>query len=190
MQTTAREHLRSPAAAEACAHCHMPLEAGQRSHSFAHVRDPAWHRKNLDVNVKRVSDGLLRVQIAQPNPGHDAPTGDLFRRYEVGYEMRTSTNEVLERETQYLGRQFELRSDGRGRKLTLDNRIKAEPSIVEFVVPSVVALDARVVWWVKYQRVATVGTGRDPGEAIVESEIDLHSGEIPWNNNPMPVNQP
>lgn len=189
MQTTAREHLRSPAAAKACADCHMPVEAGQRSHAFAHVRDPAWLRKNLAANAEHIDD-TLRVKIVQPNPGHDAPTGDLFRRYEVGYELVTEKGEIIRRNKQYLARHFEVYSDRPGRRLTRDNRVGSEPTIVAFDLPREAPSSARIRWWLTYQRVATVGTGQNPADAVVESEINLHFGEIPWHDNSSPTNQP
>lgn len=189
MQTTAREHLRSPAAAKACADCHMPIESGQRSHAFDHVRDPAWLRKNLTATAEHTDD-VLRIKLVQPNPGHDAPTGDLFRRYEVGYELRTATGELLRREAQYLARHFVVVPSRPGRTLTMDNRVTSEPSIVEFEVPSEAPSSAKITWWVTYQRVATVGTGAKPAEATIESEIKLHSGELPWNNNRLHLNRP
>lgn len=189
MQTTAREHLRSPAAAKACADCHMPVELGQRSHAFAHVRDPAWLRKNLLANAERIDD-TLHVKLVQPNPGHDAPTGDLFRRYEVGWELVNEKGDVLQRETQYLARHFEAFSDRPGRRLTRDNRVGADPAIVTFELPREAPASARIKWWLTYQRVATVGMGQNPADAVIESEIKLHSGEIPWHDNPSPMNRP
>jgi Cytochrome c554 and c-prime len=179
MQTTAREHLRSPAAEKACADCHMPIEKGHRSHSFAHVRDPAWLRKNLDVTAEKSDDGLLRIKLVQPNPGHDAPTGDLFRRYEVGYEILGLNGEVLHRDTTYLARHFELVPGKPGRTLTRDNRVTSEARIVEMDIPPNVPATARFSWWVTYQRVATVGKGTNPNEAVIESSVKLHSGILP-----------
>lgn len=189
MQTTAREHLRSPAAAKACADCHMPGELGQRSHAFSHVRDPAWLRKNLIANAERIDD-TLRIKLVQPNPGHDAPTGDLFRRYEIGWELVTEKGDVIQRETQYLARHFEAFSDRPGRRLTRDNRVGSDPAIVTFELPREAPASARIKWWLTYQRVATVGTGQNPADAVIESEIKLHSGEIPWPDNPSPMNRP
>lgn len=182
MQTTAREHLRSPAAEKGCAECHMPLVGDRRSHSFAHVRDPAWLRKNLEAEVERTDDAELRVTLVQPNPGHDAPTGDLFRRLEVGYELRTEGGEVLRREATHLARHFEIVPGRPGRTLTLDNRVGSEPGVVELSLPEEAPSSARISWWVTYQRVATVGKGANPADAIIESEVKLHSGEIPWKN--------
>lgn len=182
MQTTAREHLRSPAAEKACADCHMPIEKGHRSHSFAHVRDPDWLRKNLEVTADVTHDGLLRLTIVQPNPGHDAPTGDLFRRYEVGYEILGGNGEVLHRETTYLARHFQLIPGRPGRTMVLDNRVTSEPRVVEMDIPANMPKEAQLSWWVTYQRVATVGMGTNPKEAVVESSVKLHSGRL--SNSP------
>ncbi len=189
MQTTAREHVRSPSAAKACADCHMPVEGGQRSHSFNNVRDPDWLRKNINATAERTDD-VLRVKIVRPNPGHDAPTGDLFRRYEVGYELRTDKGDIVRRETHYLARHFAVVPGRPGRTLTMDNRVTSEPNIVELELPREAPSSARITWWVTFQRVATVGLGEKPAESVIESEIKLHSGELPWNNNQPHSNQP
>lgn len=190
MQTTAREHLRSPSAARACADCHMPLEKGRRSHSFAHVRDAAWLRKNLEVKVDRARENTLRVTLVQPNAGHDAPTGDLFRRYEIGYEVRSEDGTVLRRETQYVGRFFDIVPGRPGRTLTKDNRVTAEPRIVDLPLPQDAPPTGNLRWWVTYQRVATVGTGENPANAIIESFVELHSGSFPWTQNQPSTSQP
>lgn len=183
MQTTAREHLRSPAAAKACADCHMPLDRGHRSHSFAHVRDPAWLRKNLEAEATRTKDGLFRVTLVQPNPGHDAPTGDLFRRYEVGYEIQDANGKILRRDTTYLARHFETIPNKPGRTLVLDNRVTSEARVVEMELPPDTPTNARISWWVTYQRVATVGKGTNPAEAVVESSVELHKGILPSSDH-------
>lgn len=184
MQTTAREHQRSPGAAKTCADCHMPLEAGRRSHAFAQVRDPAWLRANLEATAERTEDGALRVTLVQPNPGHDFPTGDLFRRLEVGYELRTGSGALVRRETRHLARHFEIVPGQAGRHLSRDDRVTGEPNVVELDLPppSVAPPGSRISWWVDYQRVATVGTGTNPAEASVESEVKLHSGVMAWDS--------
>jgi hypothetical protein len=72
----------------------------------------------------------------------------------------------------------------------MDNRVTSEPRIVELDMPHEAPPSAKITWWVTYQRVATVGTGAKPAEAIIESETKLHSGEIPWNNNHPRLNRP
>jgi hypothetical protein len=184
MQTTAREHQRSPGAAKACADCHMPLEAGRRSHDFAQVRDPAWLRANLEATAERTEDDTLRVTLVQPNPGHAFPTGDLFRRLEVGYELRTRGGALVRREARHLARHFEVVAGQPSRHLSRDDRVTSEPKVVELELPSPTAAPpgSRISWWVTYQRVATIGMGTDPAEATVESEVKLHSGDIVWRS--------
>jgi hypothetical protein len=184
MQTTVREHQRSPGAQKACADCHMPLEAGRRSHAFAQVRDPAWLRANLAATAERTEDDTLRVTLVQPNPGHAFPTGDLFRRLEVGYELRTEGGALVRREARHLARHFEIVPGQAGRNLSRDDRVTSEPRLVEMDLPPPAAAPpgSRISWWVKYQRVATVGAGTDPAEATVESEVKLHEGNISWNS--------
>lgn len=187
MQTTVREHQRSPAAAKPCADCHMPVRQGRRSHAFAEVRDEAWLRASLNVTAERAPDDVLRITLAQPNPGHDFPTGDLFRRIEVGYALSDKDGEVLHREARYLARHFELVPGMGGRHLARDDRVQSEPKLLEFELPP--AAGARLSWWVTYQRVATVGKGTNPADAAIESEVKLHWGEIPPSNEPPSVDK-
>ncbi|MDI1451423.1 multiheme c-type cytochrome [Polyangium sp. 6x1] len=181
MQTTAREHQRSPAAGKACADCHMPRVEGRRSHAFAEVRDPVWLRSNLQATAERAGDDTLRVTLVQPAPGHDFPTGDLFRRLEVGCELKDESGAVLRREVRHLARHFQIVPGQPGRHLAADDRVGRDPKVVEFDItpPGPAPRRATVSWWVRYQRVATVGTGTNPADAKIESEVLLHSGEIP-----------
>ncbi len=192
MQTTAREHQRSPASAKACADCHMPLRAGHRSHAFSEVRDEAFLRASLAVTVERAPDDTLRFTLTQTRPGHDFPTGDLFRRLEVGYALLDENGKVERRALRHLARHFELVPGLPGRQLTRDDRVQGEPAVVVLELPtrSEMPTIARISWWVSYQRVATVGAGKSPAEAIVESEVKLSTGLLPWNQEPPPVNEP
>jgi hypothetical protein len=193
MQTTAREHLRSPAAAKPCAECHMPARRGRRSHTFEEVRDDAWLRANLDVTAERTPDDVLRITLSQPAPGHDFPTGDLFRRLEIGYEIADARGTILRREARALARHFEVVPHEIGRQLARDDRVHGdEPAVVELELPSPaeVPLATRLSWWVTYQRVATVGTGKNPADARIESEVPLHSGSLSWNSKPPSVTSP
>ncbi|MFO0759057.1 MAG: multiheme c-type cytochrome [Byssovorax sp.] len=182
MQTTAREHRRSPAAERACADCHMPVERGHRSHAFASVRDPAWLKKNLDVKVERASGDTLRVTLRQTDPGHDFPTGDLFRRLQVGVAIHAEDGTLLHRETRALTRHFELIPGQLGRTLTADDRVTSEPREVDFPLPPSHEIPPRatIACWVTYQRVATTGTGQNPESATIESEIPLFKTTLPF----------
>jgi len=186
MQTTVREHQRSSAASTPCADCHMPLHNGRRSHTFAEVRDEAWLRARLDADAEQTAEGSLRVTLTPRQAGHAFPTGDLFRRLEVGYALRGREGQVLRTETRHLARHFELLPGQPGRRLTADDRVFDEPKNIELELPSrEEAPDAtEVAWWVSYQRVATVGRGTSPEDVVVESEVKLRSGSLPWNQPP------
>lgn len=184
MQTTVREHDRSPARDRACADCHMPLVDGARSHAFAQTRDPAWLAKNLEASAEQSGDSV-RITLAQPAPGHGFPTGDLFRRLEVGCELRGAGGRVLARDVRYLARHFQILPGSPSRQLVRDDRVGSEPAVVdlELAPAAPVPTSARLSWWVTYQRVATVGAGTDPAAARIESEVRLHSGVLPWETN-------
>jgi hypothetical protein len=184
MQTTVREHARSKASAKPCAECHMPVVRGRRSHAFAEARDPAFLRDNLRAKAELTEEQGVRITLVQPAPGHDFPTGDLFRRLEVGFELKSKEGNVLRREVRHLTRHFEIVPGEHGRVLKRDDRVGGEPSVVEVellappsTAPSVVS------WWVSYQRVAQIGKGTNPADVTVESEIKLHSGVLPWETN-------
>jgi hypothetical protein len=174
MQTTVREHT-EVGGDESCADCHMPLVEGARSHTFAAVRDPAWLRANL-VATATHAEGTLRVTLAQPRPGHAFPTGDLFRRLEVGCELRDA-GRVVARQVRYLARHFRIERDKPLRQLHGDDRVTHRPRTVDLPLPSA---RGTAVWWVTYQRVATAGRGDDPSAAEIESQVVLHTGELPW----------
>jgi hypothetical protein len=182
MQTTIREHRDSAAASASCASCHMLLVDGRRSHTFANVRDPAWLRSHLDVSAAQTGDRAITVTLRQPNAGHAFPTGDLFRRLEIGAELLTAEGEVLARAVTYLARHFEVQVGRPGRQLVLDNRVFDQPRIVTLTMPNSERTPAplRMRWWVTYQRVATAGAGHDTDAATVESSVELHSGVFPW----------
>ena len=186
MQTTTREHLRSPAAAKPCAECHMPFREGRRSHAFSEVRNEEFLRANLNVSAERTPEDTLRITLTQPNPGHDFPTGDLFRRLQIGYELLDEAGTVLRRETTYLARHFEFIPGQTGRHLTRDDRVQNEPKQIELPLPPLAEMptNTRLSWWVTYQRVATVGKGVDPDTATVVSEVKLHAGSLPWIQPP------
>lgn len=179
MQTTAREHARSKSADRSCADCHMPRVEGRRSHTFAEVRDPAWLGDHLRVTAARTAEDRLQITIAQEDPGHGYPTGDLFRRVQVGAEVRAAGGKVTARAAAYLGRRFEIVAGRPGRTLTADTRVFDDPKIVELAIgPG--AAGATVTWWVTLQRVATAGQGDDPETATIESEARIQRGTMEW----------
>ena len=142
------------------------------SHSFAQVRDPAWLRERLEVRA-RCEGGRLVIELAQRDAGHAFPTGDLFRRLEVGAEL------AGRRELHHLARHFEMWPGSRGRQLASDNRVLDEPVTIDFDL----LCRAGGSWWVRYQRVAQAFDGRNPEAARVESEILLSSGTFPEGVN-------
>jgi hypothetical protein len=192
MQTTAREHRRSPSGERACADCHMPLVSGRRSHAFAAVRDPVWLRERLQATASLSDGNRVRVTLVQPDPGHGFPTGDLFRRLEVGCEIRDAAGKVAQREVRHLARHFELLPGQSGRLLERDDRVFDEPNVVEMALSPAPRerRPAAVAWWVSLQRVATVGTGENPADAKIESSVPLHSGVIPWESNERSEREP
>ena len=186
MQTTLREHARGPRSGTPCADCHMPPaphRGTHRSHAFAEVRDPAFLRAHLDVSVERIDPTTLRFTLRQTAPAHAFPTGDLFRRLEIGGALDETTGRRLARRTRHLARHFVLDPRRRGRVLDRDDRVFEEPRSVDLVFddPLKPTGPLKLSWWVTYQRVATVGEGRDPEKAKVESAVVLHTGHLAWD---------
>ena len=122
------------------------------------------------------------MTLRQVKPGHGFPTGDLFRRLEVGAELRDANGRVVRRDVRYLARQFVERSQKGGRELLEDDRVFDEPVVMDLdIAPlSKFAHELEVVSWVKLQRVATVGTGFISKDAVVESEVELYRGVFAW----------
>lgn len=182
MQTTRREHARSSKATTPCADCHMPMVEGKRSHSFAQVRDADWLRKSIRVQAEKSDHDSVVMTLRQTQPAHGFPTGDLFRRLEVGAELRDRKGRTVRRDVQHLARHFVERVGAAGRELSHDNRIFDEPLVLDLDVAPVTkpAESLRVVYWVKLQRVATVGSGFHAEDAVVESDVELHTGEFSW----------
>ncbi len=179
MQLTVREHAQSRGASTPCAGCHMPAVGTRRSHSFAEVRDPAWLARHLDVAVERTAEGV-RLTLSQPKPGHGFPTGDLFRRLEVGAEARGQGGEGVVRATRHLARHLVRPPGGTRRVLVRDDRVRDEPVVVELALGDSPAERAgTIAWWVDLQRVATVGDGADPAQVVMESTERVRSGSLP-----------
>jgi hypothetical protein len=156
------------------------------------VRDPAWLRENLQATASLSDGNGVRVTLVQPDPGHGFPSGDLFRRLEVGCEMRDAAGKVVQREVRHLARHFEMMPGRSGRLLVRDDRVFDEPNVVEMALSPAPRerRPAAVSWWVSLQRVATVGTGENPADAKIESSVHLHSGVIPWESNERSEREP
>jgi len=180
MQTTVREHQRSRAADEPCAACHMPERGGMPVHGFTEMRNPTWLRAQLDVDARLTERGTVVVSMVQPTPGHAFPSGDLFRRLEVGAELRAANGTVVARDARYLARHLQLLPGHGRRQLVRDNRVFDEPVEVELELKGLLETDpsADVFWWVTYQRVAQTFDGREPTDASIESEVPLHDGTL------------
>ncbi len=183
MQTTIREHARARSSETPCASCHMPRASAQdpqhaggarRSHSFAQVRDPAWLRARLTIRAELVGDGGVRITLTPRAPGHAFPTGDLFRRLEIVAE-RSGRDGGLHRDARHLARHFVILPDQPSRSLVRDDRIFDAPVTVDLALPP----GGAITWWVRFQRVATVGVGDDPAAARIESELELAKGTLP-----------
>lgn len=175
MQTTVREHARAPAAERSCASCHMPRRAGHRSHSFD-VRDPAWLREAVTAKASMDAAGLVVITLAQKDAGHALPTGDLFRRLEVGAAWGPLGVE-RERVVQHLERRFVSSERAPFRELVEDDRVFFEPTTIELAFQGAPSERDEVRYWVSLQRVAQVGAG-DPARATIESEVTLASGTL------------
>lgn len=171
MQTTLREHAASDAADRSCASCHMPTGA----HDLSNVRDPAWLRRKLAASAALDAFGVLVT--LESRAGHAFPTGDLFRRCEVGAELLDARGRVLQRDVRYLARHFELAPGQPGRRLVADDRVRGKSEVLLDLQPTRGATSVR--WWVSYQRVAHTGDGREPEAAVLESELPLHEGTLP-----------
>jgi Cytochrome c554 and c-prime len=176
MQTTVRE-LHAAAGPEAsCLSCHMP--AG--SHAFDRSRDPVWLAEHLEVDARATETGGVLLVLSQPLPSHAFPTGDLFRRLQIGVEWLDDAGAVIERQTSYLARHFEL-ADGthHGRTLLADNRVHMGPHELPFERDGDGPAAATLRWWVTLQRVGTVGRGVDPENGVtIDSEQLVHRGSL------------
>jgi hypothetical protein len=170
----------------------MPPAGPRRSHSFDQIRDPAWLRDRLRATATQLDDHTLRVTLTQLAPGHGFPTGDLFRRLVVGAEFRglpagrASQGPLVGRDARYLARHFTLEPTSPDRTLRFDDRVFDEPVEIDLAweTPSSAPTAGTLSWWVRLQRVATVGQGSDPTRAIIESEVEIHRGSLPFSPDP------
>lgn len=157
----------------------MPIRGGKRSHGFADLRDPAYLRSQLEISASRESPDTIIVTIEQKSPGHAFPTGDLFRRVEVGAIVRDAAGKILAREVAHLARTWTLYPGEKERRLKQDTRVMFEPREVGLTLPGGAHVEGRAIsWWVTYQRVAKTADGHSDGETTIESEVPLASGTL------------
>lgn len=182
MQTTVREHRRSAGSEKTCASCHMPGPRGASGHGFRQTRDPAFLRDHVVISATRDGDEVA-VTLRQTTPGHRLPTGDLFRRLEVGAELRDTNGRAIVRATRHLARHFAIDPRRGHRTLTQDDRLGDGPTTLTLSLVGAAAHLEKdkytVFFWVDYQRVATVGEGVNPATASVESSVRLREGVLP-----------
>jgi hypothetical protein len=137
-------------------------------------------RERLSATARVTGRETVIVSLQQTEAAHAYPTGDLFRRIEVGVELHDPAGRSRGRDVRYLARHFEVGPGQRGRQLVRDDRIFDEPVEVELdaAIDPALASDVEISWWVTYQRVAQAFDGRAPGAAEVESEVPLHAGTL------------
>lgn len=175
MQTTMREHARSPAADRACASCHMPPDRrGRPSHGFVASRDAEVVRSAVEIAAERLDARRVRVTLTPRISGHAFPTGDLFRRVEVSAEAVGVDHMIVAADRRYLARHFALRDGHVGRQLVRDDRVFFEPVTIELALGDE-AVGRRVAWRVAYQRVAHP-VGEDTDAAEIDGEVVLGWG--------------
>ncbi|MCW5792107.1 MAG: hypothetical protein KIT72_16945 [Polyangiaceae bacterium] len=184
MQSTVSEHRASPYASATCAECHMPRgKDGRASHAFAGARSPELLAQSVRVALRRAGPLRLQLELSQVGVGHALPTGDLFRRIEVGVELVGGDYQVLARDTRHLGRHFRTAIHGGvgRRELLRDDRLPPDGSArqvtLELSPSGPLTGDERLAWWVSYQRVATPDS--ETQTAALEAEVMLASGVLP-----------
>jgi hypothetical protein len=156
------------------------MEQGKRSHAFSQVRDPTWLKQYLRVTAERTTTGV-NITLALPHPAHKFPTGDLFRRLEVGCETRDGEGKAIARDVQYLARHFGTRYGSWEMQLLSDDRVFDEPSVVELTLPPQEGRTATTAaWWVTLQRVLMPSSRANGPGGKIESEVKLETGAIPW----------
>ncbi|MEM6995538.1 MAG: multiheme c-type cytochrome [Myxococcota bacterium] len=178
MQRTMSEHAESRFADTTCVECHMGDTPGP-SHEFIASRSAAMIAEGVRVDAKRSDATSVTITLRAGRIGHAFPTGDLFRRVEVGVQTVLEGGEGPSR-VRYLARHFgsQVQSSGIVLRGELgDNRVPAngEPRVVTLSVPE---SQGRVLrWWVEYQRVGH-HTSHDPRSAALDGTIRVAEGEL------------
>jgi len=179
MQRTVSEHRSSPFGDQGCASCHLPRDAaGLHDHRIAVTRDPDTLARALAIAAERVGPSRIRVRLAVVGAGHAVPTGDLFRRLEIG-AMAIDPHDPQRPARRWLGRRFATRVEPTGIEViaeVADDRVHADaPRELVLEVPGADGRD--VVWWVSHQRVA-FPRGDDPAAAVLDGETPIGGGVL------------
>ncbi len=180
MQSTLSEHQSSRERERSCIDCHMPTDAGWRSHVFPGAYDLAMLRRALTIRVERPSPEVVRIELGLGEVGHAVPTGDLLRRLELALVEVDGEGHERVHARAWLGRRFEDRMQSNHielREQVADDRVGVGETtrVVELRVPSSVQGELR--WRVVHQRVAT--HARRPGSARIEGAIEIASAPLP-----------
>ncbi|MBL4685302.1 MAG: hypothetical protein JKY37_11980 [Nannocystaceae bacterium] len=186
MQRTMAEHQASTHANKSCADCHLPQTelANKRvihDHSLASTRDPDAMRRALLITAKREGNDLVLSLVPQ-DVGHAFPTGDLYRRLEIGAELHAGGKRVASA-TRYLARHFApwRLEDGALNPAfewsVPDDRF-AGPTAIRLALNSdVESGSAALTWWVDYQRVDE-RNAEAPQRSSIADEIRLAEGRL------------
>lgn len=176
MQSTLTEHAESPRANQSCASCHAPQGGeGRHDHGFAVTRDAEMLARAIEVEVERVAPSQVQVTLRVVGAGHAVPTGDLFRRLEVGATAIGGSSRPSRR---WLGRRFATRIEPTGASLVheiADERLPADGSPRHIVLDIPDAPGRDVVWWVSHQRVA-FPRGPQAAGAELDGETPIAGG--------------
>ncbi len=180
MQSTVSEHASSALSQQRCASCHMErTPEGHLSHAFESSRDLTRVKQAVSIDVRRIGGNRVVLTLEAQGVGHAFPTGDLFRRLEVGVELVGDDYQVLARDHRYLTRHFRVASVGSfaQRQLEKDDRLfEGEPRRVELTLEHPDSGTRPIAWWVAYQRVAFPRANREDAE--IEQELVLGSGTL------------
>jgi hypothetical protein len=178
MQSTVREHQRSPAAGDGCVGCHMrDPPRGPVHHGFAASRDHERLRAALEIHALRPEPARILISLRPRAIGHAFPTGDMFRQVLVEADATDEQGDPLAGDQRILGKIYQDRLAGssRGRVLLEDTRLlPGAEAVVELDLSGAEALP--VHWRVVYQRIDQEGPGR-PARPF--GEVLLAAGVLP-----------
>lgn len=187
MQRTMSEHRASPWASNSCASCHLPATAaGTHDHGVTGGHDASLLRGALNVTASRDGDDVV-LTLEPQGVGHAFPTGDLFRRLEVGAELNVD-GVVRARATRYLTRHFEPWRNADGTRNpahawpVVDDRLTGDTTL-RLALPGSGDENGIVQWWVDYQRV----DARDdlaPERSSLAGQVRLDQGQLLWRTLP------